>query len=145
MKKFKVLISGGGIGGLTAAIALLKRGIDVEIYEQAGELREFGAGIQISPNGNRALNTLGVFDELKKLSCNSDSKEIRLWNTGKTWKLFDLGTAAVSKYGFPYMTVFRPDLLRVLSDEVRRLKSDALYLNARSLSMSQTDTGVTLE
>ncbi|MDO8768571.1 MAG: FAD-dependent monooxygenase [Burkholderiaceae bacterium] len=144
-QKFKVLISGGGIGGLAAAIALLKRGIDVEIYEQAGELREFGAGIQISPNGNRALNTLGVFDKLKKLSCNSDSKEIRLWNTGKTWKLFDLGTAAVSKYGFPYMTVFRPDLLRVLSDEVRRLKSDAIYLNARSLSMSQTDTGVTLE
>lgn len=145
MSKLKVLIAGGGIGGLAAAIALLKRGFDVEVYEQAGEMREIGAGIQISPNGNRALQALGVFDALRKLSCNADAKEIRLWNTGKTWKLFDLGAAAVNKYGFPYMTVFRPDLLRVLADEVQRLKPDAIQLGVRSLGMSQDADGVTLE
>ena len=145
MKQLKVLIAGGGIGGLAAAIALLKRGFDVEVYEQAGELREIGAGIQISPNGNRALHALGVFETLQKLACDSDSKEIRLWNTGKTWKLFDLGDAAVRKYGFPYMTVFRPDFLRVLGDEVRRLKPDALNLKARILGMNQNADSVTLE
>ncbi|MFA5549949.1 MAG: FAD-dependent monooxygenase [Porticoccaceae bacterium] len=145
MSTLKVLIAGGGIGGLAAAIALLRRGFDVEVYEQAGELREFGAGIQISPNGNRALHSLGVFETLQKLSCNADAKEIRLWNTGKTWKLFDLGDAALRKYGFPYLTVFRPDLLRVLGDEVKRLKPDAIHLGARGVGMSQTADGVTLE
>lgn len=145
MRQVKVLISGGGIGGLAAAIALLQRGFDVEVYEQAGELREIGAGIQISPNGNRALQALGVFETLRNLSCNADAKEIRLWNTGKTWKLFDLGGEALRKYGFPYLTVFRPDLLRVLGDEVKRLKPDAIHLGARGVGMSQTPDGVTLE
>lgn len=145
MKNTKVLIAGGGIGGMATAIALLQRGFDVEVYEQADELREFGAGIQISPNGNRALHSLGAFESLQKLAAKTDSKEIRLWNTGKTWKLFDLGAESVRKYGFPYMTVFRPDLLRVLSDEVRRLKPDAIHLNSRNTGMHQSEEGVVLE
>lgn len=145
MTQRKVLIAGGGIGGLSAAIALLQRGFDVEVFEQAAELREFGAGIQISPNGNRALNSLGVFEALHQLANPSDGKEIRLWNTGKTWKLFDLGQAAIKRYGFPYMTVFRPDLLRVLSDEVRRLKSDAVHLDARCVGVKQNGGTVELE
>ena len=63
----KVLLAGGGIGGLSAAVALLQRGIDVEVYEQAPELKEVGAGIQISPNGNKVLDALGVFQRLKEL------------------------------------------------------------------------------
>ena len=144
MNKPQILIGGGGIGGLSAAIALLQRGFDVEVFEQASELREFGAGIQISPNGNRALDSLGVFKTLHRLSCPSDAKEIRLWNTGKTWPLFDLGDAAVRKYGYPYMTVFRPDLLRVLADEVKRLKPDAVHINARCESVEQTGDAVRL-
>jgi salicylate hydroxylase len=53
MTKVRVLIAGGGIGGLTAAIALIQRGFEVLVYEQAPELREFGAGVSISPNGSR--------------------------------------------------------------------------------------------
>ncbi len=145
MAQRKVLIAGGGIGGLSAAIALLQRGFDVEVFEQAPELREFGAGIQISPNGNRALHSLGVFEALHELANPSDSKEIRLWNTGKTWKLFDLGNTVIERYGFPYMTVFRPDLLRVLGDEVRRLKRDAVHLNARCVGVRQTADRAELE
>ena len=48
----KIIIAGGGIGGMSAALALLKKGFDVEVYEQAAELKEVGAGIQISPNGS---------------------------------------------------------------------------------------------
>jgi len=140
----KILIAGGGIGGLSAAIALLQQGFDVEVYEQAGEMREIGAGIQISPNGNRALNVLGVFDTLRKLSISASGKEIRLWNTGQTWKLFDLGDAAIRKYGFPYMTVFRPDLLRVLGERVEALKPGAVKLRSRAVSIEQHAAGVTL-
>ena len=94
-----------GIGGLAAALALVRRGVEVTVLEQSAELGEIGAGIQISPNGNRALKTLNCFETLLALSCKSESKEIRLWNTGKTWKLFDLGDEAVRRYVFPYMTV----------------------------------------
>lgn len=144
MRQLKVLIAGGGIGGLATAIALLQRGVDVQVFEQASELREFGAGIQISPNGNRALDSLGVFEDLRKLSCNADAKEIRLWNTGQTWKLFDLGQEATRKYGYPYLTVFRPDLLRLLGEQVRRLKPDAIHVDARGIDIRQDSDGVEL-
>lgn len=134
----KAIIAGGGIGGLCAAIGLLQQGIDVEIYEQADEYREVGAGIQISPNGNRALHSLGVFSALQQLSANADEKEIRLWNTGRTWKLFSDSDEVVRKYGFPYLTVFRPDLLRVLAERVEELKPGALHLNSRCASVAQT-------
>ena len=141
----KVLIAGGGIGGLAAALALLKAGIDVEIYEQSDELREVGAGLQISPNGNRVLDHLGVLAALRALSSPTDGKEIRLWNTGQSWKLFDLGDAAVQKYGYPYMTAFRPALLQVLADAVQAIKPDALHLGARCSGLSQDRHGVVLK
>lgn len=142
--KLKVLVAGGGIGGLSAAIALLQRGFDVEVYEQAGEMREIGAGIQISPNGNRALDALGVFERLRELSIAASGKEIRLWNTGQTWKLFDLGAESIRKYGFPYMTVFRPDLLKVLGDRVRELDPGAIRLKSRAIDALQDASGVKL-
>lgn len=145
MSADRILIAGGGIGGLAAAIALLQRGMAVEVHEQADELREFGAGIQISPNGNRALDALGVFEALRALSCNAASKEIRLWNTGRTWTLFDLGDAAVRKFGYPYMTVFRPDLLRVLADAVHRLDPHAIRVGSRATGVRQHDDGAELE
>ena len=140
----KVLIAGGGIGGLATALTLLQHGFEVAVYEQSNELREVGAGIQISPNGNRVLHHLGVLERLQSLSSPTQGKEIRLWNTGQSWKLFDLGQAAIDTYGFPYMTVFRPHLLQVLADAVRALQPDAIHLNARCQSVTQTDTEVTL-
>ena len=140
----KILIAGAGIGGLTAALACLKRGFDVEVYEQASALKEVGAGLQLSPNGNRALYQLGLGDALTRLSCEATGKEIRLWNTGETWKLFDLGAVSVERYGYPYFTVYRPDLLGVLADAVRAIKPDAIHLNARCAGFEQDESGVTL-
>lgn len=140
----KVIIAGGGIGGMSAALALLKKGIDVEVYEQASELKEVGAGIQISPNGCRALDELGVFETLKALSCDPARKEFRLWNTGKAWTLFDLGKNAIEKYGYPYLTVYRPDLLDTLINAVRALKPNAIHLGARAAGLEQDDTSATL-
>src|ERR1700688_1306208 len=129
---------------MAAALALLNRGHDVDVYEQAPELKEFGPGVQISPNGTRALHALGVLEALRQLSCDTAGKEVRLWNTGKTWKLFDLGTEAIERYGFPYATVYRPDLLQVLADAVRALKPDAIHLGRRVTGCAQQDGGVTL-
>lgn len=145
MGKPRVLICGGGIGGMAAALSLLRKGVDVDIYEQAPEFREVGAGIQISPNGNRALDYLGVFENLKSLSCDAEGKEIRLWNTGQTWKLFDLGPEAVERYGYPYLTVYRPDLLRVLTEAVLALKPDALHLSSRVSTLDNRNGVVQLQ
>ncbi|HTO46366.1 MAG TPA: FAD-dependent monooxygenase [Burkholderiales bacterium] len=144
MARPHVLIAGAGIGGLTAALALLKRGIDVDVYEQARELREIGAGLQLSANGNRVLYALGVGEELKRLACEAIGKEVRLWNTGQTWKLFDLGAVSVARYGFPYFLVYRPDLLDLLAQAVRREKPDAIHLGARCTGCAQDGERVVL-
>ncbi|HVJ13449.1 MAG TPA: FAD-dependent monooxygenase [Burkholderiales bacterium] len=138
----KVLVAGAGIGGLTAALAALRKGCEVEVYEQASELREVGAGLQLSPNGTRVFYALGVGDELKALSCEAAGKEIRLWSTGETWKLFDLGKVAVERYGYPYFTVYRPDLLNVLAAAIGR---ERIHLGARCLGFTQDANGVELQ
>ena len=139
------MIAGAGIGGLAAALALLRSGIDVEVYEQARELREVGAGVQLAANGTRVLYALGLGEELKALSCEAQGKEIRHWRTGETWKLFDLGPVSIERYGFPYFTVYRPDLLDVLARAVRRIKGDAIRLGSRCVGFSQDASGVSVQ
>ena len=140
----RVVISGAGVGGLCAAAALLKQGIDVDVYEQASELREVGAGVQLSANGTRVLHALGVAEALGARSCVAQGKEIRHWKTGQTWKLFDLGPLSIERFGFPYFTVYRPDLLEVLAEAVTSLKADAIHLGERVASFEQDGRGVTL-
>lgn len=139
-----ILIAGGGIGGLTAALALLKHGYDVDIYEQASELREVGAGLQLAPNGIRVLNEVGVLEDFLKLACQAEGKEIRLWNSGQSWKIHDLGEESVARYGFPYCTAYRPDLLAVLADGIRRVKPGAIHLGTKCSGFAQDANGVTL-
>jgi len=143
-KSPKILIAGGGIGGMAAALSLLRRGYDVEVYEQAAELGEVGAGVQISPNGSRALDALGVFEALKAASCAPKRKEFRLWNTGRSWPMFDLGATAIDKYGYPYLTVYRPDLLTTLVNAVRALAPDAIHLGSTVENVDVSDDGVAL-
>jgi salicylate hydroxylase len=140
----RVLVAGGGIGGLTAALALLRMGCDVEVCEQAAELREVGAGLQLAANGTRALYALGIGEELKALSCEAEGKEIRIWNSGERWKLHDLGKVSVERYGYPYLTVYRPDLLGVLERAVRREKPGAIRLGAKCVGFEQTEESVTV-
>lgn len=140
----RVLIAGGGIGGMTAALALLRRGFDVEVYEQAGELREVGAGFHVTPNAFRVLHSIGIGDAVAANACIAAGREIRLWSTGEVWSLFQLGADAVEKYGFPYLTVYRPDLLAALVDAVLAIKPDAIRLHSVCQGFDQDANGVTL-
>jgi len=79
-----VAVIGAGIGGLTAALALLKRGIDVQVYEQSDQLGEIGAGIQISSNGTRVLFALGLETALAQVQVRPERRELRHWSTGET-------------------------------------------------------------
>jgi salicylate hydroxylase len=139
-----VAIVGGGIGGLAAALALVRRGIDVDVYEQAAELRELGAGVQISANGTCVLHALGLKDSLEKVQVLPAGKAIRLWNTGQTWKLFDLGMESVQRYGFPYITIHRGDLHGVIAQALLRAKPGAIHLNRKCVGLTQTADHVSL-
>jgi salicylate hydroxylase len=141
----RILIVGAGIGGLTAALALLRDGHDVAVYEQAPQLAALGAGVQISANGSRVLFALGLEDALRKVWSVPSAKEIRLWNTGETWKLFDLGAESVARYGAPYFMIHRADLHGVLIDAVRAVKADAIHLDARCTGFDDDAQRVTLQ
>lgn len=132
----KIVVVGAGIGGLTAALALLKRGLDVAICEQAPELKEVGAGIQISSNGTRVLYALGLEEALKRVQVLPSKRQIRHWSTGETWNWFDLGQVTRQRYGTPHVMLHRGDLHGLLADAVRALKPDAIRLNKRCASIS---------
>ncbi len=133
----QVAIAGGGIGGLTAALALLRRGFKVIVCEQAPELKEVGAGLQLSPNGLRALYLLGLQQPLAEAASEPVGKEIRLWNSGKKWNLFDLGASSVKQYGYPYLMMYRPDLHSILVQAILQLDPDAIWIGARCLGFEQ--------
>jgi salicylate hydroxylase len=134
----KVVIVGGGIGGLTTALALLRRGIDVEVYEQAGVLKEAGAGVQLGSNGTQVLYALGLQDALSRVQVVPSAREIRHWRSGETWNWFNLGDVSTKRYGTPHIMLHRGDLLGVLAEAVQRLKTNAISLGKRCVAVSQT-------
>lgn len=138
-----IVIIGAGIGGLTAAASLLQRGFDVDVYEQAPALMEVGAGVQISANGTRVLCELGLEKQMYDWCWQPEGKEIRLWSSGQTWTLFDLGAESIERYGYPYVMFHRADLHNILADAVRQAKPDAIHLNARCTGFEQDDGGAT--
>lgn len=141
----RILIAGAGIGGLCCALALIQRGFRVTVLEQARQLGEVGAGFQVSANGVRCLADLGLASELKDIATEAGGKQVRLWSTGQTWKLFDLGAESVRKYGFPYYMIYRPDLHGLMECHVRRLQPDAIRLGAKVVGVEQNDVGVEVE
>ena len=133
----KVIIVGGGIGGLTAALALLRRGVDVEVYEQSAELKEAGAGVQLGSNGTRVLYALGLEEALARVQVIPAAREIRHWRSGETWNWFELGATSQKRYGTPHIMLHRGDLLGVLAEAVQRLKPDAVALRKKCVAVSQ--------
>jgi len=140
-----IAIVGAGIGGLAAALALIRRGIDVKVYEQAQEMRELGAGVQISANGTRVLYALGLKEALEKVQVEPAGKAVRLWDTGQTWKMFDLGMESVARYGSAYITLHRGDLHDVLARAVLKAKPAAIHLAHKCAGVAQTADSVELQ
>ncbi len=133
------IIIGAGIGGLTAALTLLRTGWKVQVFEQASELREVGAGIQISPNATRLLHRLGLAEPLRRVAVRPVALEMRRWENGAVLSRQLLADVCEATFGAPYYHVYRPDLLAVLA---AALPSGIVTLGQRCVGIEQDEQGV---
>ena len=123
----RVAIIGGGIGGLTAANALSRAGIEVAVYEAAAELKEIGAGVALHANAMRVLRAIGVEDAVRKVAGRSQWQMTRNWKTGRVISKTSRRQSAAA-FGLEGATVHRADLLDVLADA---LPADIVTLGKR--------------
>lgn len=138
----KIIIVGAGLGGLTAAACLLKAGHDVEVYEQAPQLAEVGAGIQISANPMHVLADLGLKDAIMKVGVRPGAYVFRLHDTGEELQRFNLAADHERLHGQPYNQIHRADLHEIIAGKVFALRSNAIHLNARATHFVETDKNV---
>ena len=141
----KVLIVGGGIGGITAALCLAQQGHKVEVFEQAPDFTEVGAGIQLSPNCTRVLIHLGLQDALRACAFVPEGTEFRAWRTGRVIARRPLGEDAIQRYGAPYYHIHRGDLLKVLVTAAASEAAISLHTDARVTNIDQDEAKVHLE
>lgn len=140
----KILVAGGGIGGLTVALCLAKRGHAVTVFEQAAAFDEVGAGIQLSPNCTRVLHDLGLASALRTRAFLPEGIQFRNWRSGRVIADSALGDEATARYGFPYYHIHRADLLTVLIEAAGHVPNIELHCDARVLDFEQNENGVTL-
>jgi salicylate hydroxylase len=134
----RVVIIGAGIGGLTAALTLLRAGLEVQVFEQAAELREVGAGIQVSPNATRLLHRLGLAEQLRRVAVRPVALEMRRWQDGTVLSRQLLADVCEATFGAPYYHFYRPDLLSVLA---AALPDGVVHLHRRCIGVSQDEGG----
>ncbi|KXP14012.1 FAD-dependent monooxygenase [Tsukamurella pseudospumae] len=115
-----VAVVGGGIGGLTAAIALRAQGIDVVVHEQASRFARVGADINLTPNAVRALDGLGggLGERLRENAARPRYRISRTWDTGVETSRIAMGEDAEIRYGAPQLTLHRGDLISALEDRL---------------------------
>lgn len=126
-----ILILGGGIGGLTAALGLAKEGVRSVVVEQAEKFAEIGAGIQLGPNGYRALKALGLEQEAMRLGVFPDELVFMDSLTGQRVTTIPTGAAFQERYEFPYTLIHRSDLHTTLLDAARDNELIELVTGAR--------------
>jgi salicylate hydroxylase len=128
MKPLNVLIVGAGIGGLTHALCMSRAGHRVTILEANPSVEFLGAGIQISPNATKVLQSIGLGPELARVATVPEYASFRHWRTGACIHQSRLGSAINERFGAPYYHLLRSDLMRLLVDVVAQdARIDLIY------------------
>jgi salicylate hydroxylase len=141
MSKLSIAICGGGVGGMAAAIALLRQGHDVTIFEQAAEFGRVGADVNLTPNAVHALDRLGIGETLRAHAARPTHRISRMWDTGEETSRLPMSSAAEDRYGAPQLTIHRADLLAALQ---ARLPGTAIRFGTRVTGIAQTEAGVSV-
>ncbi|MBT4740652.1 MAG: NAD(P)-binding protein [Rhodospirillaceae bacterium] len=142
--RLKIGIVGAGIGGITAAVAMQQRGLNVVVYEQSPALGEIGAGITVGPNANKVVNGLGLEDEFEALSSASPHVGTLDNKTGERLSYEIRGKENFLKmYGSVSRLMHRADVHAAL-ERAFNTNDDALKLNHKLTEIEQNDDGVTL-
>lgn len=133
MTKLKIGICGGGVGGFCAAIALLRAGHDVQVFEQAKQYNRVGADVNLTPNAVFALDQLGVGEFLRSRSARPTFRISRDGVSGEETSRMPMSTAAEEKYGAPQLTIHRADLLQALQGQI---PGENIHLNKGGASVT---------
>ena len=139
-----ILISGGGIGGLAAAMVLAQDGHAVTLLEQASVFGEIGAGIQLGPNIFRMFDYLGLTDAINKVSFFPTGLCMNDVRTGEKVVRVPLGDMARATYGFPYGVIYRADLHQIFLDTCKAQPRITLRTSTKVNSFAQTTDGVSV-
>jgi salicylate hydroxylase len=110
MSTKSIAVIGGGIGGVSAALNLLRAGFDVHVYEQSRALREVGAGINVTPNAARVIHGLGLGDKLASLGVMPMAVHQQRWDDGRTLLRTPLGMEIERHFGFRQYQSHRAEL-----------------------------------
>jgi salicylate hydroxylase len=137
----RVLVTGGGIGGLTTAIALRRIGVDVRVTERATAFGEVGAGVQLGPNATTVLRRLGLGDALDEVGFAPPAMRIMRWQDDTTLGEWPLAEHMLREYGAPYYTAYRPDLIELLANA---LPADVVRLCGKVTGVDPGKPAVTL-
>ena len=135
----RIAVVGGGIGGLSAALSLLRAGFDVHVYEQARALGEIGAGIQISPNASRLLHRLGLKAAMDVVGVRPGGVHQRRWDDGRTLQRAPLGPEVEATFGAPYYHFHRADLANLLA---AALPPERVHVGHRLVEIEQNGAKV---
>jgi len=138
-----LLVAGGGIGGLAAALALARAGLAVIVLEKAPVLGEVGAGIQLGPNAFRAFDALGVGDATRAMAIQVDRLVLMDALSADEICHIDLGAGFRARFGNPYAVVHRGDLHALLARACRALPAITLRTDAEVVGYAQADGSVT--
>jgi 2-polyprenyl-6-methoxyphenol hydroxylase-like FAD-dependent oxidoreductase len=135
MPRIRVAVAGAGIAGLAFAAALHRAGIDCHVYEQAEQLAEVGAGIQVAPNATRLLHRLSLRDRLRAVAVAPQAIEMRRWDDGSLLQRTPLGSLCRRRFGAPYYAVHRADLHSGL---LSLTPPNRVHLGARIVAVTQS-------
>ena len=141
----KAIISGAGIGGLTAALCFLHHGAEVTLLERAAALGEVGAGIQVPPNAMKVFQALGLDDALADIAFRPEALEARMGQSGLELFNIPVANAAIDRWGAPYLHIHRADYIAVLHEALRAKSLDALHLGAEIVGFQQTANAVSAQ
>lgn len=139
---YKIIVAGAGLGGLAAAACLLQDGHDVAVYEQAPQLGEVGAGIQVSANAMHVVRHIGLGEALAREAVRPEAYTFCMADTGEIVQSFELSEAHERTHGAPYYHVHRADLHDLLANRIEAMKPGCIKVNHRILGYEESASGV---